>query len=61
MKKDIIEKTISVYSLDEATAKSGVSLSAVSGMLSNIESLYKTTKVIEVKKFSDIIRKFRYH
>lgn len=47
--KDIIEKTISVYSLDEATAKSGVSLSAVSGMLSNIESLYKTTKVIEVK------------
>ena len=41
-------KEILVYSQDESTAKSGIELSGATEMLSDIESLYKGTKVIEV-------------
>lgn len=41
-------KEILVYSQDESTAKSGIELSGATEMLSDIETLYKGTKVIEV-------------
>lgn len=42
-------KEVLVYSQDEATAKNGIGLTGVTEMLSNIESLYKGTKVIKVQ------------
>lgn len=46
--REIITKNIKIYSVDEALAKGGIALSATTGMLSTIESLYKTTQTIEV-------------
>lgn len=42
-------KEVLIYSQDEATAKNGIGLTGVTEMLSNIESLYKGTKVIKVQ------------